>query len=78
MAAAWERAVRLGAMQDWSLRVTRLIDHAEREHGDGEVVTAWADENFRGPSLRFSADTGPTQFRETGTASIESVEITCR
>jgi len=35
--------VRLGAMQDWSLRVTRLIDHAEREHGDGEVVTAWAD-----------------------------------
>lgn len=30
-------------MQDWSLRVTRLIDHAEREHGDGEVVTAWAD-----------------------------------
>ena len=35
--------MRLGAMQDWSLRVTRLIDHAEREHGDGEVVTAWAD-----------------------------------
>jgi fatty-acyl-CoA synthase len=29
-------------MQDWSLRVTRLIDHAEREHGDGEIVTAWA------------------------------------
>src|SRR5690349_19504702 len=28
-------------MQDWSLRVTRLIDHAEREHGDGEIVTAW-------------------------------------
>jgi acyl-CoA synthetase (AMP-forming)/AMP-acid ligase II len=35
--------VQLGAMQDWSMRVTRLIDHAEREHGDGEVVTAWAD-----------------------------------
>ena len=34
--------MRLGAMQDWSLRVTRLIDHAEREHGDGEIVTAWA------------------------------------
>ena len=35
--------MQLGAMQDWSLRVTRLIDHAEREHGDGEIVTAWAD-----------------------------------
>ena len=33
----------LGAMQDWSLRVTRLVDHAEREHGDGEIVSAWAD-----------------------------------
>lgn len=31
----------LGAMQDWPLRVTHLIDHAEREHGDGEIVTAW-------------------------------------
>ena len=35
--------MQLGAMQDWSLRVTRLVDHAEREHGDGEIVTAWAD-----------------------------------
>jgi acyl-CoA synthetase (AMP-forming)/AMP-acid ligase II len=35
--------VRLGEMQDWPLRVTRLVDHAEREHGDGEIVTAWAD-----------------------------------
>ena len=35
--------MRLGAMQDWSLRVTRIIDHAEREHGDGEIVTAWAN-----------------------------------
>lgn len=35
--------MRLGAMQDWSLRVTRLIDHAEREHGDGEIVSAWGD-----------------------------------
>jgi fatty-acyl-CoA synthase len=33
----------LGAMQDFPLRVTRLVDHAEREHGDGEIVTAWAD-----------------------------------
>jgi acyl-CoA synthetase (AMP-forming)/AMP-acid ligase II len=35
--------VRLGAMQDFPLRVTRLVDHAEREHADGEIVTAWAD-----------------------------------
>ena len=34
--------MRLGAMQDWPLRVTKLIDHAEREHGEGEIVTAWA------------------------------------
>ena len=33
----------LGAMQDWSMLVTRLVDHAEREHGDGEIVSAWAD-----------------------------------
>jgi fatty-acyl-CoA synthase len=30
-------------MQDWSLRLMRLIDHATREHRDTEVVTAWAD-----------------------------------
>ncbi|MEP7315563.1 MAG: long-chain fatty acid--CoA ligase [Sphingomicrobium sp.] len=33
----------LGAMQDWPLRVMRLVDHAEREHGGGEVVSAWGD-----------------------------------
>ena len=33
----------LGAMQDWPLRVMRLVDHAEREHGAREVVTAWGD-----------------------------------
>ncbi len=33
----------LGAMQDWSLRVTHLIDHAARECGTREVVTRWAD-----------------------------------
>jgi len=33
----------LGAMQDWPLRVMRLVDHAERAHADGEIVTAWAD-----------------------------------
>ena len=35
--------MRLGEMQYWPLRVTRLVDHAEREHGDGEIVSAWAD-----------------------------------
>ncbi len=30
-------------MQHWPLRVTRLVDHAMREHGDGEIVSAWAD-----------------------------------
>ena len=45
--------MQLGAMQDWSLRVTRLIDHAEREHGDGEIVTAWG-----------SGETTRTNWRE--------------
>ncbi|HVM23052.1 MAG TPA: long-chain fatty acid--CoA ligase [Sphingomicrobium sp.] len=30
-------------MQDWPLRITRLIDHAEREHGGREIVAARAD-----------------------------------
>ena len=33
----------LGAMQDWDLRVTRIIDHAAREHGAREIVTRWGD-----------------------------------
>lgn len=33
----------LGAMQDWELRVSSLIDHAAREHGRREIVTRWAD-----------------------------------
>jgi len=33
----------LGAMQDFDLRVTHLIDHAAREHGTREIVTRWAD-----------------------------------
>ena len=33
----------LGAMQDWDLRVSHLIDHAAREHGTREIVTRWAD-----------------------------------
>jgi acyl-CoA synthetase (AMP-forming)/AMP-acid ligase II len=33
----------IGAMQDWPLRVMRLLDHAEREHGSREIVSRWAD-----------------------------------
>ncbi len=33
----------LGAMQDWTMRVTAVIDHAAREAGTREIVTRWAD-----------------------------------
>ena len=33
----------LGAMQDWTMRVTAVIDHAAREAGAREIVTRWAD-----------------------------------
>ena len=33
----------LGAMQDFPLRIMRLMDHAEREHGDREIVATRAD-----------------------------------
>ncbi|MES2095576.1 MAG: long-chain fatty acid--CoA ligase [Pseudomonadota bacterium] len=33
----------LGAMQDFELRVMRLLDHAAREHGKRELVSHWAD-----------------------------------
>ena len=33
----------LGAMQDWPLRIMRLMDHAEREHGSREIVAARPD-----------------------------------
>ena len=32
----------LGGMQDWPLRIMRLLDHAEREHGGREIVSRWA------------------------------------
>ena len=38
-----QRRQTLGAMQDWKLRVTHLIDHAAREHGAREIVSRWAD-----------------------------------
>lgn len=33
----------LGAMQDWTMRVTAVIDHAAREAGSREIVSRWAD-----------------------------------
>jgi len=33
----------LGGMQDWPLRIMRLLDYAEREHGPREIVSRWAD-----------------------------------
>lgn len=33
----------LGAMQEFPLRIMRLMDHAEREHGSREIVAARAD-----------------------------------
>ena len=32
----------LGGMQDWPLRIMRILDHAEREHGRREIVSRWA------------------------------------
>lgn len=33
----------LGAMQDWTMRVTAVIDHAAREAPGREIVSRWAD-----------------------------------
>lgn len=33
----------LGAMQDFPLRIMRILDHAKREHGSREIVAARAD-----------------------------------
>ena len=41
-----------GGMQDFELRVPRLLDHAEREHGSRELVTAWANRDGADPVIR--------------------------
>ena len=33
----------LGGMQDWPLRIMRILDHAAREHGRRELVSLYAD-----------------------------------
>src|SRR3954447_25835653 len=35
--------MRSGAMQDFPLRIMRVLDHAEREHGGREIVAARPD-----------------------------------
>ena len=35
-----------GTMQDWDLRVPRLIDYAAREHGTREIVTRLTSSNI--------------------------------
>jgi acyl-CoA synthetase (AMP-forming)/AMP-acid ligase II len=35
--------MKLGAMQDFPLRIMRILDHATREHGTREIVSARAD-----------------------------------
>ena len=39
--------MKLGAMQDFPLRIMRILDHAEREHGTREIVSARADGSQR-------------------------------
>ena len=60
-----------GLMQDWPLRVSSIIDHAARYHGEREVVTrslegpihryAYAD--LRGRAKRFASALGPLDLR---------------
>jgi acyl-CoA synthetase (AMP-forming)/AMP-acid ligase II len=38
--------VMLGGMQDWPLRIPRILDHAAREHGARELVSLWADHSI--------------------------------
>src|SRR3954453_2800252 len=38
-----EGPMSLGAMQDFPLRIMRILDHAEREHGTREIVSARGD-----------------------------------
>ena len=46
----------LGAMQEYPLRITRLIDHAEREHGTRELVAARTDGTIARTNWKAVAD----------------------
>ena len=52
----------LGAMQDFPLRIMRLMDHAEREHGSREIVAARAD----GTTVRTNWKRGRRQLAAPG------------
>ena len=43
-------------MQDWPLRIMRLMDHAEREHGARELVAARADGSTHRTNWKIIAD----------------------
>jgi hypothetical protein len=45
----------LGAMQDFPLRISQLIGHAEREHGRQEIVSARAARSVGRKAPNFSA-----------------------
>ena len=49
----------LGGMQDFELRVPRIIEHAEREHGNREIVSYW-------PTARSPARIGQGSHRMRG------------
>jgi acyl-CoA synthetase (AMP-forming)/AMP-acid ligase II len=46
----------LGAMQDFPLRISRILDHAEREHATREIVSARADGSIHRTNWREIAD----------------------
>ena len=54
----------LGAMQDFPLRIMRLMDHAEREHGTREIVAARTD----GTTVRTNWKTLAQDARKMGQA----------
>jgi fatty-acyl-CoA synthase len=54
----------LGAMQEYPLRIMRLLDHAEREHGTREIVAARAD----GTTFRTNWDAVAQDARRMGQA----------
>jgi fatty-acyl-CoA synthase len=64
----------LGAMQHWPLRVMRLIDHAEREHGGREIVSHYADGSTVAPTMPASrAMRAASPPRWSGSASARAI-----
>ena len=67
--------MKLGAMQDWPLRVMRLVDHAEREHGDGEIVSAWGDGSVTRTNWAEVARDARRMAQEGGAPSLQQQEV---